>query len=66
MRIMIKRITDFSIGFFVKILPEIGDSANKMVIPAGFEPTACRLGVAKTVRLGVPLSALECLILLDF
>ena len=25
--------------------------AGKMVIPAGFEPTACRLGVPKSVRL---------------
>lgn len=33
---------------------------------AGFEPTACRLGGRKTVRLCVPSSALECLILLDF
>lgn len=38
----------------------------KMVSITGFESTTHRLGVAKTVRLGVPLSALERLILLDF
>jgi hypothetical protein len=44
----------------------LSDLVGKMVIPAGFEPTACRLGGRKTVRLCVPSSALECLILLDF
>ena len=34
--------------------------------PAGFEPTAYRLGVPKSVRLWHPLIPLECLILLDF
>lgn len=33
---------------------------------AGFEPTACRLGEANSVRICVPSNALECLILLDF
>ena len=39
---------------------------QKMVIPARFERATFRLGGRKTVRLCVPSSALECLILLDF
>ena len=34
--------------------------------PAGFEPTACRLGDEKSVRLGVPFKCLEALPLLGF
>jgi hypothetical protein len=41
-------------------------SFQKLVIPARFERATFRLGGRKTVRLCVPSSALECLILLDF
>ena len=42
------------------------DLVGKMVIPAGFEPTACRLGDEKTVRLRCPSLCRKCLILLGF
>lgn len=42
------------------------DLVGKMVIPAGFEPTACRLGDEKSVRLRDPPMCRKCLILLGF
>ena len=45
-------------------LPKSGDF--HLARPAGFEPTAYRLGEANSIRICVPSNALECLILLDF
>jgi hypothetical protein len=43
-----------------------GGPLFKLARLAGFEPTACRLGEANSVRICLPLSALERFILLDF
>ena len=61
-----KKNRPFQPRIHVKSMSETSDFLAKLVIPAGFEPTAYRLGGRKTVRLCVPSSALECLILLDF
>ena len=37
-----------------------------LVIPAGFEPTACRLGEQEGVRLGLPSKRRKALVLLGF
>ena len=37
-----------------------------VVIPAGFEPTACRLGEQEGVRLGLPSKRRKALVLLGF
>ena len=37
-----------------------------LVIPAGFEPTACRLGDQEGVRLGLPSKRRKALVLLGF
>ena len=44
----------------------LSNLVGKMVIPAGFEPTACRLGERKSVRLHCPSLCRKCLILLGF
>ena len=53
-------------GLLAAFWLEIGGFSVVLAHPAGFEPTAYRLGVPKSVRLWHPLIPLECLILLDF
>lgn len=61
-----KKNRPFQPRIHVKSMSETSDFLAKLVIPAGVEPTACRLGVPKSVRLWNPSTPLEHLILLDF
>ena len=61
-----KKNRPFQPRILVKSMIEMGNFLIKLVIPAGVEPTACRLGVPKSVRLWNPSTPLEHLILLDF
>lgn len=44
----------------------LSDLVGKVVIPAGFEPTACRLGDQEGVRLGFLSRSRKALVLLGF
>ena len=48
------------------MMANLSDLVGKMVIPAGFEPTACRLGEQEGVRLGLPSKRRKALVLLGF